>query len=396
LDITMKFSLLPVPFTVAGWLTLLLLVSSATLWGAGDPSRDPTLDRILEDWRTRQNEIKVLRYEVVGTRTWVQGSIDDHESPDTSTPNPEQDITGRSNVSALLWPQANRFRLEHKVQGYSSFHRTLFDQRFISGGNEESVWTRTLEDNWPGYADTGRARNHADLFTVTGHPDVMPPVGGSPFGDRILFYGFGLVHAGGALTRATRLIPEVDASVFSFRGWQEHQGRRVAVVRERITDFWVNLEKQSAIERVVGTLPRDQHPQLIAEINWRETAVGWLPSDWEVRMFVMGRLTSILNAVVVEIDTNPPTDPALFSFAPEPGMVVDEQKWLPDGAGGVSVQKTLYRVGAWGRIIKLDENFYPLWRTKIWQWLLLGMIGLGPVLYFWLWRRGRSSPVPAR
>jgi len=361
----------------------ILVVFPAVPSAFADSSADP-LDQVLRDWRDRRHNIRTVHCELRGSTTWYAGSLShvDQGTSGSPKPNPESDVTGQFNMSIWLEPQLNRFRIERIEEEYVALFRSVYVMNVITGGDGQSYWSRIFENGVVAAVPSvpARAKPHVDLLLVKADPENMVTL--DNFNLRILFFGLGIVPTAGHRIRGTTLVPHMDETEFSFRGWTNVGGVVHAVIRERTTDFWVDIEKQSAVERIV--IGGDQ-PRLIAEIVQRHTEAGWLPLSWAFFDFVQGLPTRRAEAAVEWITFESPNDESIFSAPREPGMYVEEVSILSD-EHGLRSESVFFRINARGGITKLDENLYPASRKWVWRIVLFAAVAVGPLLFF-TWRR---------
>jgi hypothetical protein len=373
---------MPFPTMCAHTLLVVLFVIPTVRSAFADSPADP-LAQVFQDWNDRRQDIRMLHCELRGTTTWYAGSLThlNQEAPSDPKPNPESDVTGKFNMSIWLEPKGNRFRIERIEEEYDNLSRSVYVMNVITGGDGQGYWSRILENGQLASSPAARtrAKPHVDLFLVKADPENMITL--DNFNLRILFLGLGIVPTQGHRIRGTTLVPHMDESEFSFRGWTNLGGTLHAVVRERTTDLWVDLEKQSAVERIV--IGGDQ-PRLLAEIVHQHTEAGWLPRSWTFIQFVQSASTLRTDTAVEWIGFDPPGD-AIVSPPREPGLYVEEMNIISD-EHGLRSERAFFRINARGGITKLDENLYPASRIWVWRILLFTAIAVGPLLFF-AWRR---------
>jgi len=317
------------------FVTILVTIVATALSGrilAQSQDSAAVLDKILSDWRLRQERIGVVQYQLKGHRTWARGSFDSGAMGDDGSPlppNPGQDTTGRFTRNVLLDLKRNHFRVENNEEKYDNLSRSLYTVRSIWVGDGKTVRVRSFEDSLPGLGKN-RAKSHEDFWIMREDPEVMSPMifesGFEP-----LFYAAGVVPANGKIVRPTHLVPKAELDAFSYQGRGTEDGSEHVIIRERTTDFWVDLKRDSSIVEVVVDATA---PKLIRKIEYDKSDAGWLPKHWKVEQFADGRPVFSEDVEVERTILQPQTRESTFILNPTPGMYVREIQSVHDEAGG--------------------------------------------------------------
>ena len=97
-----------------------------------------------------------------------------------------------------------------------------------------------------------------------------------------------------------------------------------------------------------------------ADISYRKTAAGWLPSSWQItqRSQAQAKEKKTTTVAVKSIELNPEMKDSDFKIRIEPGMYVDERfEEYGSNARPKSVER--YRLEANGEKTALDSRLAP-------------------------------------
>ena len=138
------------------------------------------------------------------------------------------------------------------------------------------------------------------------------------------------------------------------------------------------------------------------QIDYQETAHGWLPKAWTFTLAADGRRQSEEHCTVAAVTINPPVTDADFHFPEEPGMLI-----AASTAGGLPDPRRLmvfgaenqyYRVGPDGRrheVTFANGVEQPVEPSAAWRPVgVLGLVVVAGIGVCLLWRRPMAPGIP--
>lgn len=305
--------------SVGGRPAVLLSVLWAFAWcseaAADDAAR---IKKVLSDWESRRNSVKVVRYVIDGEFTLVKGGTTD---PDASDPAerylPKSDVVLKTHRELLFDYERHRHYARHR------------DESYVFGLGPSPV---KEEENSFG----GKESMHRDLSEASSEPGkrgVSITRGDQRFGI-IDTYGFAVhvAHANVPWSKVhpgrLRVAPEPD--LYKMAGDVVFEGRACWVVREAkrpgrsitATDYWVDPERGSIILRVLEMKGEKTESDLI--IQYSPVGSLFLPSAWTSSEYAHDskRLRSVSRQRVVERKLDEPVTDADFDLSPKRGELV--------------------------------------------------------------------------
>lgn len=350
-------------------------------------SQDSTpdaLDRILGDWKVRQERIASIEYKVSGTLFYPKGKFDLGYSSAERTRAilkrkgniPPQDTTLPHKAAYLLELNQNWARKELQ---WMVLHESLAD--FVPHQTTEVFNGTTAKKFEP------RAKNTSSKYTPSNaQPDlwIEGPAGNSPtffqFEDLPVFWACGSVQRWGLVPGNLR--PKYNRSVFTVTGGGEIEGKKCVVLRtvpadpisKPIREYWVDPSRQSAILRCVAYFEDKLEFKIDASYELQQGL--WLPTAWKCIYYERDVLDRQFDLTADQISINPSVEASDFDVRMKPGMVVKDQEKKMHGvvdSDGRTLLPLTARPKPPGRAVRLTVSIA----------LLAGVLGLGA----WLLRR---------
>jgi hypothetical protein len=368
---------------------------------------DPRLRKIFDDWEKRQNRIHSILYRVQGTHLIPKGSVMD---PIRNTPikpeNPAQDLRLAVQRTLLLDFATNRHRLEIDEERYDARTQkqsrqtatTLFDGSVVKGMGSKNEPTPESPNTPP----TPNISVLSGNLKNAGFQSIHWP----------MFLGHGIIVPIGGIIIPGKLKIMPDIELFRVHGEGVHDGRPCLVIRTQALqaagtlydEFWVDTQHDSAVVR--QALMANGKPSLNTDIQYQQTAHGWLPSGWTFTLFTNDRTSFVEHLEVKDLAINLAVADADFQFEDKPGMLIKkiEMGGAPDPRHPMvfeEKEKKYFRVGDDGSLAEVtfkDGIERKRWSTWIgWAIGLLLLVALSLWLIpRWIRRRAvgaRSSQV---
>jgi hypothetical protein len=328
-----------------------------------------TLQTIARDWNARREQTKAIRYDLTARRVWMRDSFNptprgvaralSEKFPTADIPNvlltanPPTNVTGSSSCTMLLDLAHNRFRLEFDNEEYDNLSQQNYRIRCVEVGDGNCLRVRILENGSYASPKPG-SKAHPDFWLARGAPQDIP-AGILRTGFEPLFLAAGIVPSRQVYIRPTLLVPTNDLTAFSYSGIQMLNGRPHAVLTEGKKEYWIDLERDSAISRM--TIKTGKHVDLTLEIEHKKAGGTWLPSTWIRKEYKSGKLSSSEEVEVKTIDPQPAVTVTKFVLQPSEGMFVHEEEYTSDlKTREVKAKSTYYRLEADGRKTKLTQS----------------------------------------
>jgi hypothetical protein len=201
-----------------------------------------------------------------------------------------------------------------------------------------------------------------------------------------LFFAHGIIRTALDEIAPGKLRKKADAEYLTLHGQGVHRGKACLVVRSQTMqlsltsydEFWIDPSRQSAVLRYV--MYSDKRIFNDIDIEYQQTAHGWLPQRWTFTHYSGTAPTVIYRMKVDRWEANPPTTEADFDIKAEPGMLVEERVYdesvhpLVDPKSAVRV----YRLEEGGGKTEIPDPFgrprdlSPRWRW--WQWAAAAVV----------------------
>ncbi len=368
---------------------------------------DPVLEKIVADWKARQDRMQSVRYHVTGDFILPKGQGRGDNGEPLGADIPPHDVSSPEDWIVLLDFRTNRHRIENRWQGYNAKRNVFSPHEFITAFDGKEVRA----------ADPREANTSANSQPSPNAPDVTITTGnlqktGLSTDLTPLFLGHGVVFAGGASPLwAGHLKTQPDLDEFSVGGEAVQEGRKCVVLRTEPThtgngplnyEMWVDPERESAV--VHYAIVVDGKDSSAFDIDYQQTPQGWLPANWKHVLHDGSKQGGILNMVrmrVAEFTADPPVADADFHIEARPGMrvrvfnykegsVMQDEDFMPKE----------YRVrpdGGWNEIVDGFERQAPgPLAPSPWWWTALIPIGFAAVWLWMSWKRRRSAGAAAR
>ncbi|MCI0461267.1 MAG: hypothetical protein L0Z62_30335 [Gemmataceae bacterium] len=374
--------------------------------------RDPQIQKILDDWKKRQQRPKPIRYRFEGTLTFPKEALTfDKRSINPKAPPVEKDAIMIDKGMLLLDFSSGRYRLEREADGYNLL-RGVDRQSSTTTFDGQKVWTtsRLFEGG-----KEVKKPDQPDVAILSGKMDWTP----MDLKLLPLFAAHGIVVIG----EKDQILPgkwqfEPDTTLLSVHGRGAYDNRTCLLLRTHplasgeaayFKEFWVDPARESALVRIVDYLGR--HPTTELNIQYQRTKDGWLTKGWNGtrRRWSTGFKTSTpvyyTRFQVTEIILGPTVDEKDFQLEIKPGMLVRqiERKGPPLPPHlrkeGKSIRRegNLYRAGddLTLREVVFEGGVERYRWNPVWPWVLavLGVLGIGGL--FW-WRRRATTPDTGR
>jgi hypothetical protein len=396
--------------TPRGWLAVLvLMVSRPALGGVLDDGAkpDPRIEKAASDWKKRRDRISVVRYRVSGTHVYAKGMATGLADGAAGAVVPPTDLTVPLKRSLLLDFKGNRHRLETEDPEYLpetgdlwvEGQTTTFDGETFQSSRRQQKAIRGTPYVAPGAVPV-------DVGIATGNL-----AGRADFDHRWwpVFLGHGVIpvpYADHQTLRAGKLQCEPDLSMLEVYGEGVHGGRTCLIVRTRrpnltgatppnvgFREYWLDPAHESAVVRMTeyagttGTVYSDM------TISHQPTSAGHLPSGWVFTLGGGDRPTRFIERFKVDgIDIDPPVEPADFTIAVRPGMLVARTA-VGSSPGGEQDNRSLFRVspsGVWEPVSFAGS--VEVRATNGWPWLIGGILAFVAVAAAGIfWRRRRVA-----
>lgn len=330
---------------------------------AADKDDDGMVTRIVADWVSRRDALKVVRYEFAGRDFWPQGMYNDAIEPapvGEVEDNPSRDIEGEFTRTVTVDFARNRHRFEWDDCHYDHLTGSEYRIRCLHVCDSKTTYSRIFENSGPPVL-AGMERPHVDLFINRGR--MLTGVINYKY--LPLFLGHGIVTYGDVRVAPGQLLPPMTPAHFTHAGEEEFRGRRCVRLRtpKSATDrkeFWVDVERDSAVVQVIddpGGLSS------VLEVDYREVHGHWLVSGWTWRSFHLFDGSDRLreDARVEHIEIDPTVEDADFVVEATPGMYVEDRTSSIDPRTGLAAHKnSFYRVEKGGEITQLDKYLRPI------------------------------------
>ena len=383
------------------WLAVAWFLSGPTCVGvvAQEPTTRAPVAAAFADWQTRQKAMKTARYVLSGTSEFLEPLTPDSPAA------PKGDRGQPYQATVLLDLERKRFRSESS-EAFPT----------VSGKFETRVGTvayNGVEVRQGQPRELAKANGGFDVLIAKGARDGQE---GSPVRDLYwpLLFAHGIVPTTHQPAYVDRLPYSISLEDFVSRGHHTLRGDDCQVFQTQplfgmkgISDeYWVRPDRLSAITRYVYL--SDGEPWFRMEIEWADSAIGWMPRSWTHVLTTDGKNVKRRYSLRIEhFEANPSVSDEDFTIPVTPGMkrviVTEEPPAGLQTQAGFPGRRT-YRIsddGTWvemawegwqdaeGRTIPLSSHRNPLGR----------LIGIAIVVLFGgyvIFRRRcrRSVPTP--
>lgn len=371
------------------------------------PSRaeenDRRVQRILTDWRNRQQQIDGVRYRVVGETTISKGSWPRYPSGyDDAVP--PQDVRFPETRTILFDFAFSRYRFDEQEEMYHKETQKRYPQ----------VTTRIFDGRSLTLYRPRDLNTHPEEGVGPTDPELGIGKGTKEFpGAPIQFRHWPILVAHGCIPsyrhqvipgKTFRVLPAVDA--LHVHGQTVHKGRPCLVLRNEpangcFDEWWVDTGRESAVVRQTVYLKR---PYLECVIEYQQKVGGWYPSEWTftTQDGYTGRTLRVNRMRVESIEVNPAITDADFEIGPKPGALVAHVAHRP------STQENPYPEPESTKLYRIDEHGRsrevtfeggierPVARAVLWKWLVGSVIVAFAVwatlVILWRYRRSRMAP----
>lgn len=377
-----------------------LAVALALTWcGMATAQADAVVTKVLDAWQKKRTAVKSARYNLSGTSKRTPASL----SLPASDASPEAIKRIRlrpTPVSAtiLLDLEKYRYRIEWREETLSLIVYDFVPEfRIHTWDGKEFRGAMPREENSLG-------PGNSDLSIVTGHMSrlyletMFEPV----------FSGHGLVPTVNSPLVPTGFPPRHDPEFFQHQGNVPRGGRNCVVLRTEpvnsypgLTDeFWVDATQDYSVVRHVSRSGSNPSSQI--DIDYQRTALGSTPKRWTLTSLIGGRVDSIIDLAVTDVEFNVPLSDNDFTIPIRPGMRVDKLKY-PDAGSGLDLEMpaketyiveadgTLKQVGASGFTTLEGRQLPPDSRHPWWHWAALAGICAGALFVGCMYLRRRAS-----
>jgi len=341
-------------------LVVIGLVLSDGSFGA-QPGREAKqenpLPRILRDWASRRQNVKLITYRFSGTLTWPQGGFTEPSEEPSSTPvsapveNPLQDVTGMISSTVVLDFQNNRCRVEREHDRYDNANRLPYHLRLIEVGNGGVSYSQVLENTDPSLRRTPNKR--VDFLIKKGARGLVPASSFDLGYFAPLFFASGVVPTADQRAKTVNFGFENNPNSFVFEGYTTEQGRRLAIMRDDFNDrnivtknrYWIDLENESAIVKFTHQLGGNPGDISTCTIQYGVTAGIWLPNHWTTIYKSKARTYLTESIAVSETTILRNIEPENFVLNPSAGMHIQEDDYRRDPqTKGLVVYTSSYRL----------------------------------------------------
>lgn len=361
------------------WLLLVagLLVVPA-VQGQAPAEPNALLDKILQDWRTRQQRTKNVLYKTTGTTVFPKGRFTgDPDLPQSVRDEtiPKEDHVAEVKYTWLIDFQNNRIRKESSNLGFSYKKQDFFPVFAVEAfdGQQHNVLSPKPSGVdyssiiWPEFII--QRKDYSFLSTA----------------DYPVFLAHGVSLLAGQNSLKNLRVP-INPKDYYYQGKGEIEGRECVVLRTPLRvrcydELWVDLQRDSAICRWILTC--SGHTALHADVWHKESGGTWLPSRWKMTTYYppsSGKIEQSISLEVTDIILNQNLALKDFLVKPEAGMVVRD----------ANLQKS-YRVADDGTLIEISESLKEEgrgWSSYIVATLVCGLVA---ILGWTLFRRWRSK-----
>lgn len=298
-------------------LSMIVALASADGWA----QESEALRQIEADWRTRLLAVRAIEYTAKGTQLVKKGAYnedfnidpkvkgyvppEDHQKPllvrvslDLTTGS----VRKQTHSEALKFPEMTFVPSEMNVMfdGYDFQRYTPLEENSHLGVNDIELFLET-----PAFRGL--------LITKTDYP---------------FFLGHGLVpRAGVTIGLGKEMVRPTTLPGFVVAGEAVQDGRRQLVIRSRpselkvpeFNEFWVDLERQSAVTRWSVTRGSSK---VVIDLRYKQEELGWFPVHWTWSSHEAGRLSHFQEFEVTSVVFNPSFDRDVFHVTPAAGMNV--------------------------------------------------------------------------
>ncbi len=291
---------------------------------AGDPteSDDAILNKVLADWRTRQNETKTIRYLIEGEIFWPKDRLDNVAVPGIELKKPTKDFTGPVNLELAFdfdKGLARKERTSHyPMQGeYFSRHEVrVFD------GQRSNVY-RT------------KSEKETELLYLARHDHTRTPGAFLEGSDYPVLFAHGIIPNANAHIDAKQPRLPISRNLFWLVGKTIYEKRECLVIGTNKSippranfahEFVVDPSQGNSIVKWTMSCS-DINAGVLrvlyqVDIRYQQTKHGWLPKDWIANNFLQNNLNYSEKLKVIEFDVNSAFDAKTFQIELRPGMPV--------------------------------------------------------------------------
>jgi hypothetical protein len=310
-----------------------LFLARISLAEAQGENPQQAVERILADWKARQDRIQSIQVEVSGTNFYPKGRWDEDSAEDQTGKEllaklghiPQQDTRNpvRSQFSLQLDSNWARKELEwmimYRAVGQFAFEHTTH----LYNGEQIKVYKPREKNTTDAHTP---AKAQPDLWMQTAsYSNKFFAIEDSP-----VFWGCGIVPLNGAEPKQLKI--PIDPRNYQFKGFGDLQGRRCVVLRspnlmqnaEKWSEFWIDPKSESAIVRSQLYIQGKLSYQIDAD--WQLFEGGWFPKAWKYSYYFNSdkgsRLSTSFDLSVGRVVFNPQLVASDFDVKLKPKMVV--------------------------------------------------------------------------
>ncbi len=358
-------------FHCASTLTTMLVLPLPAI--AAD-SADAVVAQIMRDWKARRTAMARVHYVIKGTRMTPKGMMTEDVREIVGKADgevPPRDQVDDVSVDMLIDFERQWYRVETYepprpgLEDFNLGYQVSRCVRFGDGGFSQ-VWYPDRDDQHVQLSVAPRRPAQSALTVSAHHAPIC--------------YAHGFVDPElPRMFRRVRLDPQ-DFIVHAVTGRGEN---RVVVLRSHTDgdgswkEWWVDLGRKSAVTKHIVHLDATRR-FLELQIEYKKTAIGWLPSRWRMQDFEFDAASSLYclwTFNVEKIEINPPVTDSMFHKKLEPGMVVRDGTAdriyvvAKDGTPGpdfAAVRRTRAI-----REVRAEDR-----RRKRWRWMPVLVVGV--------------------